>query len=347
MNVGIIGAGTISASHINSLKAAGATVLAIADRRIEGAQARAEEHGIPRVYGSHTELLADKDIDAVTGATPVTTHGSIVVEALRAGKHVFCEKPPAMSADEVREMIAARDASGKVLQIGFVRRFNGRTIGVKRAADEGRLGRVLFGEATRLARISNPGGWFSDLRYTKGGTFFDAAIHEVDLLFYLMGYPRLASVRAFKGNDNADLHERARALKRGYVSASTGDFNNDVETSMTVIAITVDGVPLVLRATSATGTVDEGAHVKLTGANGGISYCGYRDPAVIVSLKDDAFETEAVAEEGAPFDRQMAHFVDCCENGTATIAPAEDALALMEFYDAAYRSAAEGREILL
>ena len=68
-------------------------------------------------------------------------------------------------------------------------------------------------------------------------------------------------------------------------------------------------------------------------------------PAVEETTSDTT--AEAVAEEGAPFDRQMAHFVDCCENGTATIAPAEDALALMEFYDAAYRSAAEGREILL
>ena len=347
MKVAIIGAGTICTSHVNSYRAAGAEVVAICDRRLESAEARAAELGIPKAYADTAAMLADGEIDAVSVATPVSTHAALVVEALRAGKHVFCEKPPAMTAAEVEEMIAARDQAGRVLQFGFVNRFKDRIAKLHAEVAGGLLGTPIFCEAGRLARCANPGGWFADRRFTKGGPFFDAAIHEIDAMLYLLGYPEIASVRAFMGYENAELSERLG--KKAYVSATAGaaGFRNDVETSATVFMVTKAGYPLLLRATAATGTVAEGAYVRLTGTDGGAEITGYKGPIKAVRLTDTGYESFELGEDNAPFDEQMRHFVDCCESGCACIASAEDALRLMQLYDAMYLSAAEGREILL
>lgn len=348
MKVGIIGAGKISDTHVESYKAIGVTVLAITDRNPEGARAKAEKYDIPRVYDTLDALLADPEIEAVSIATPVSTHKELTIAALRAGKHVICEKPPAMTADDIREMIMARNTSGKVLMFGFVCRFKRRVQALREAYQGGRLGRAIIGEAGRLARNSNPGGWFADRRFTKGGMVFDAAIHEIDELLYVLGYPKIKSVRAILGYDNSDLSVRLSSMKQSYVSETKGDFNNDVETSATIFAMTEDGVPLILRATAATGTVDEGPYVKLTCANGGGNIIGHNAvPLALLTLDDDGFHTEMVEETEKPFTAQLAHFADCVENGTTPIAPAEDALALMKLYDAIYQSAAEGREVLL
>ena len=345
MKVGIIGAGAISASHIESYQKCGATVVAIADRNEEIAREKAEKYGIARVFADAADLLSDPEVEAVSIATPVSSHRPLVLSALAAGKHVLCEKPPAMSAAEIEEMIAARDRAGRVLQFGFVCRYRSRTAALRQAYREGRFGRLLFGEAGRIARTANPGGWFSDRRYTKGGTLFDAAIHEIDTLFYVIGYPKLRSVRAFLGYENPDLAERLGTVGKGWASVSKGSFANDVETSATVFAVTEDGAPLVFRATAATGAVWEGPYVKLTGSLGGAEQA-LGNTAKLVTLGDGGFTEEELTETAKAFDAQIAAFLATVENGAENMGSAEDALALMRFYDAVYRSAEEGREIL-
>ena len=345
MRLGVIGAGTMSKLHLEACRRVGVSVVAIADRSREGAEARAAEFGISRVYTDASALFADSEVDAVIIATPVSTHTPLVIEALAAKKHVLCEKPPAMSAAEIETMIEARNASGMVLLFGFVRRYDPRIRALRERYLAGDFGRLLFGEAQRLARLSFPGGWFSDRRYTKGGSFFDAAIHEVDALLYILGYPALRSVRAYLDRENSDLAVRLDAVGRGYASASRGDFRNDVETSATVFAETCDGTPLLFRATAATPTVNEGALIRLTGSRLGASV----DPtdAKTCALGEDGFTEDELTEKANNLDAQLRHFVDCVENGAAPVASAEDALALLRFYDAVYLSGEEKREVLL
>ncbi len=347
MKVGIIGAGTISATHIESYMKCGVHVVAISDRREESAKERAEKYGIKKVYTDNAALLADGEIDAVSIVTPVSSHADIVIEALRAGKHVFCEKPPAMNAEEVERMIAARDEAGKILQFGFVCRYFDGVKRLRTAIAEGRLGKLLFAEAGRLARNENPGGWFTDLRFTKGGMFFDSAIHEIDQLFYILGYPKIKSVRAAVDYENRDLAERLGMEEQGYVSASRGSYNNDADTSVTAIAITEAGLPIVLRAACATGTVEEGPYVKVTGASGGGNLVGWSRALKYLELTDKGFCEEEVKNTTAAFAEQLRVFAECVDGGKPTPAPAEEALALMRFFDAVYLSGKTGEEILL
>ena len=125
LNVGIIGAGHISESHIKSYQANGNCVIkAIADLNLKNAQKRATEFGIEKAYADYWEILNDDSIDAVSIATPTFTHKDIVIDALNSGKHVLCEKPFASNAREVRQMIEAAQKYGVTLMEAMISTLN-------------------------------------------------------------------------------------------------------------------------------------------------------------------------------------------------------------------------------
>src|SRR5579883_3093210 len=95
-------------------------IVAIASRQLENAQAAAQELGIPKAYGSYEELLADPEIDAIYNPLPNHLHVPWSIRAAEAGKHVLCEKPIAMSVQETKQLIAARDRTGVVMAEAFM-----------------------------------------------------------------------------------------------------------------------------------------------------------------------------------------------------------------------------------
>ena len=115
----IVGAGFMAAYHVKGFRSAGAEVVCIADSNAQLAEASAKRYGIPRACSSIEEALSSsKDVDAVSIITPNKFHKPLALTALKAGKHVFCEKPPALNAAEVMEMRKAAKAKGK--RIGLV-----------------------------------------------------------------------------------------------------------------------------------------------------------------------------------------------------------------------------------
>ncbi len=347
MKVGIIGAGTISTRHIQAYQANGIEVVALADRNIELAKSRAATYGIGTVYGDSAELLADGRIDAVSIATPVVTHAAQVADALRAGKHVLCEKPPAMNAEEIAMCIRERDKAGRVLQFGFVRHYDKRILALRDFAAKGGFGKICYAEAGRINRCVNPGGWFNDKRYTKGGWLFDAAIHEMEGLLFILGYPKITSVHAVMGYENSCLHEKIGATGKGYASASVGKFNNDVESYATVFLRTEEGGTLLIRAAGALCTVRESTYIDIAGERAGARW-EPKGPVSLLTLSEE----NGFCEEQLPdytkdtVKEEIAHFADCIERGATCLAPAEQAFALMSLYDKIYESAETGHEIL-
>ncbi len=347
MKVGIIGAGTISADHIRGYQHNGAEVSVLCDRNEDRAAAKAAEFGITRVCTRVEDLLADPDIDAISIATPVASHTPLVVRALEAGKHVLCEKPPAMDGAEVEACIAARDKAGKVLQYGFVYHHVSDILTLRERYLAGEFGRVTYAEAMRMNRCINPGGWFNDKRFTKGGSLFDAAIHEIDGLLFILDYPEIASVRSFLRYENGDLHRRLGLTGKAYASSSVGDYESNVETSGTVFAVCRDGTPLVLRSASALCVAEESCRIRIDGTNAGTLWNGCKD-LTYVRLEDEGFREESIPHSNRhEFDGEMKNFLAACRGEAPCRATAEMALSLMRFYDAVYRSEAEGREILL
>lgn len=140
---GIIGTGMIANTFARALEQAHRGVRhAVGSRSREKGEAFAAKHKISRSYGSYGALLADKDVDAVYVSTPHPVHRECVLAAAAAGKHILCEKPMGVTAEECKEMIAAADRHGVVLLEAFMYRVHPQTLRLQEILREGRIGPV-------------------------------------------------------------------------------------------------------------------------------------------------------------------------------------------------------------
>ncbi len=185
LNVGIIGAGRIGRVHAESLafRMPEARILAIADVSREAAQSVADRCGIPKVAESSAEILGDPDIEAVLICSSTDTHADLIVQAAEAGKHIFCEKPIAFTLSQIDAALAAVQAAGVKLQIGFNRRFDANFVRVRKAVMDGEIG--IASMMHIISRDPAP----PPLAYIRvsGGIFLDMTIHDFDMARFLIG----------------------------------------------------------------------------------------------------------------------------------------------------------------
>ncbi len=137
VRLGILGTGAIAAEVADA-----ADVAAVASRNADRAAGFAAAHGIPRAFGSYGELMADPRLDAVYVATPHRSHAELTIAALRAGKHVLCEKPVTVNAAEAEEVIAAARDAGRLVMEAFAYRFHPQTRTLLRMISDGAIGDV-------------------------------------------------------------------------------------------------------------------------------------------------------------------------------------------------------------
>lgn len=180
---GVIGTANIAkAAVIPAIQAATDNeVVAIASRSRDRAREYAGERDIARYYGDYRELIDDSEIDAVYVPLPNRLHREWSVEAVRAGKHVLCEKPLAMDAAECLEMKHAADENNVLLMEAFMYRFHPRTEMVKRMVDEGALGRLSTIEASFTFRLTKP----ENIRFSAelgGGALMDVGCYCVNVI---------------------------------------------------------------------------------------------------------------------------------------------------------------------
>jgi predicted dehydrogenase len=118
--IGIIGAGGMLQYHAPGFKAGGAEIVAICDMNQEAAKKAAQTYGAKHIFADSQKMLGElTELDAISIITPNRTHKPLAIQALQAGKHVFCEKPPALNAGEVAEMKQAAEVAGKILMFNF------------------------------------------------------------------------------------------------------------------------------------------------------------------------------------------------------------------------------------
>ena len=185
LHVGIIGAGRIGRVHAETLafRLPQSRIMAIADVNHEAAQSLAAHCGIPKVAASSTEIIADPAIEAVLICSSTDTHADLIVEAAKAGKHIFCEKPIAHSLGQIDRAIAAVKAAGVQLQVGFNRRFDANFARVRHAVANGEIGNPSLMHI--ISRDPAP----PPLSYIRasGGIFMDMTIHDFDMARFLIG----------------------------------------------------------------------------------------------------------------------------------------------------------------
>ena len=189
--VGIIGCGGIAnGKHMPGLASCpDAEMVAFCDIIISRAQAAKEKYGTPdaKVYEDYRELLKDDSIEVVHVLTPNKAHSFITVDALNAGKHVMCEKPMAINAEEARKMVEAAKRSGKKLTIGYQNRQRPESRLLKREAENGTFGEIYYAKATAIRRRAVPTwGVFLDEEAQGGGSLIDIGTHSLDLTLWIM-----------------------------------------------------------------------------------------------------------------------------------------------------------------
>ena len=191
--IGIIGAGMIANIHADAAKAVGTTVIAVYDSANERASSFAEKHNCD-VCVTVEELLKRTDVEGVVVAVPNDMHAPLAIQSLQASKHVLLEKPMAMSLAQCDEIIKARDASGKVLQMGFVCRYSPAAMKAKEIIESGNIGEIHHVQATLLRQRGIPGigGWFTTKERSGGGCLIDIGVHLIDVAMHITSMNRPA-----------------------------------------------------------------------------------------------------------------------------------------------------------
>ncbi|NBD24050.1 Gfo/Idh/MocA family protein [Paenibacillus glycinis] len=347
LRVGVVGAGSISGLHLEAYRQCpDAEIAAICDQNKERAEAAASKYGAERAYADYRELLRDPSIDAVSICTWNDSHAEISIAALEAGKHVLCEKPMCRTVEDAERVQEAVRRSGKVLQVGFVRRYAGSVDVLKRFIDAGELGEIYYAKASCLRRLGNPGGWFSDASRSGGGPLIDLGVHIIDLCWYLMGRPKLVSVT---GNTYRKLGNRAHIQNLSFYKAADYDASrNDVEDAANAVIRFENGASLMVDVSFTLHAAKDELYIKLFGDKGGAEV----EPAlVILSEKHDTIVNATPQIDHASFDaneafgREIAHFVNSCLGRCETLSPVEDGLEVTRMLSAVYESAGLGKEI--
>jgi len=340
IKVGLIGAGGISNMHIGGYQESPrAEVVAICDVKPAAAEAQAAKYDIPNVFASADALLKLKEIDAVSVVTPNYNHKESSIKALRAGKHVLCEKPMAMNAREGRQMIDAAKKARRILQIGLNNRFGPDVQFAKKIIDAGQIGTPYYARSLSIRRRGVPSwGVFGRKELQGGGPLIDIGVHAIDFAWYMMGCPRPVAVSGRTYNT---------------IGAAPGHVGQFGPWDWKTYTVEDFAVALVRFANGATMTIES-------------AFC--------VNLPEDTFSSHIVGEKGGvgtgPLSVQIemgghltdctpnhlprgvkthhvsvGHFVDSIVKRKPSLVPASQVIWVQKIIDGIYASGEAGREV--
>ena len=186
LKIGIIGAGRIGKVHTESIMryVAGATVKSVADPYMtEETAAWAKSMGVEKVGKDYREILADPEIDAVLICSSTDTHSPISLEAIAAGKHIFCEKPVDHDLGKIKAVMEALEGSDVKYQVGFNRRFDHNFAAAREAVASGKIGDLAVLKITSRDPGAPPVSYIK----VSGGIFLDMTIHDFDMVRFVSG----------------------------------------------------------------------------------------------------------------------------------------------------------------
>ncbi|WP_438350693.1 Gfo/Idh/MocA family protein [Paenibacillus sp. FA6] len=347
IRIGVIGAGSISELHLQSYHNHPEAILhAVCDLQVERAQAKAEKYNIPHVYSDYNDLLLNPEIDAISICTWNNSHAEISIAALQAGKHVLVEKPLCKNVEEALAVEEAVHASGKTLQVGFVRRYASNTRIVKAFIEGGDIGPIYYAKASCIRKLGNPGGWFSDVERSGGGPLIDVGVHVIDLCWYLMGRPKVASI---SGNTYKKLGNRSNVQNLKFYKAT--DYNaehNTVEDMANALIRFDNGASLLVDVSFTLHAKQDELTVKLYGEQGGVEL---EPELTIITEKHDTILNSTPQINDLSFDftagfqDEINYFIEVCQGTKTTLSPVEDGVEMMKILCGIYESSKLGKEI--
>jgi predicted dehydrogenase len=331
LRVGVIGAGWPGQRHAEGYLASGlAQVVAVSDLEATRRAAFAKEYAVPKTYADYNDLLADPEVEAVSVALPNFLHAPATIAALEAGKHVLCEKPPAVTLAEARAMAETAERQGLVLAFAHQRRFSPSSEALRQQLASGALGDIYHSRAVWTRTWGVPlgvGGWFTDPARAGGGSLIDIGIHVMDLGWFLMGCPTPVTV-------SGQVYNK---------------FPEQTKTDDSAFALIrfADGRSLQVESSWVLVQEQDQMSVHLYGTEGGARVDDYHLDLFTVG-EQSRVRTSLSLRGGLPaFTAQSANFVRAVRGEEPPRTPAAHGVQVMALIDAIYRSAKEGREVAL
>lgn len=331
LQLGIIGAGRMGRVHIQGIVTGvpGARIRSIAAPHLRpDIQALARQAGAEILTEDYQEVLHDPKIDAVLVCSPTDTHAAISLEALAAGKHVFCEKPVDLSLVKIQTVIDAASRSGVKYQVGFNRRFDHNFQALHRAVQDGKIGSVQMVKI--CSRDSEPPT--AKFVRSSGGLFLDMTVHDLDM------------VRFLSGCEVEEVYAAGSVL----VDPAIGR-EGDVDTAAVVLRLRGGALAVIDNSRQAVYGYDQRAEV--FGSLGCVSMENDAPSTAVLATAD------GICRQGPPwfflerylpaFQEEIRQFVYAVEHDSPVPVGGEDALKATVLAIACTRSAQERRPVRL
>jgi len=313
--IGIIGCGGIAKAHINAYqKNSDVNLVAFCDIQRAKAEEWAEKVG-GKAYSDYSEMLENEHLDGVSVCTPAPFHKEPVVDCLRRGVSVLCEKPLAHTVEDAQEMVEASKRAKGILMVGFCYRFYEPVRKARELVEKGTLGKIISFR-TRFASKWEGGGrtWFGKKNFAAG-SLADTASHAIDLFRFLIGEPVNVSARL-----------------------STFYPHFEVEDTGTILLQSADGIIGIIESSWATPFSESVTQIYGTD---GVAIVDYHLNQLRYKTEKTSQWTEVKQKGPDRFELETRHFVTCVSTGTEPLVGADDGLKALKILDATYRSVGE------
>ena len=307
--------------HLDSYKSdPRVELVAFVDTSLERAERFAREVG-GRAYRSHTEMLANESLDAVSLCTVPSTHRDITVDLLRAGVHVLCEKPLAISVAEAEEMSRTAKEQDRLLFTAFKFRFHDEVRRAKELVDSGSLGRILHFRLMFGGFIDMQGQWYAQKALAGGGIIMDNGPHAADLMRHLFGDMRSITAQVARVQ-NLEVEDTAKLdVLMASDAVGTGDLSWCV--------------PIPPRA-----------YLEIYGEDGAAAL-DYRGVSYIYKTWSEWKRDDNQVDVKGAFARQIHYFVDAVGGRNPLALGNGEGVASQRIIEAAYQSVADDRRVTI
>jgi predicted dehydrogenase len=317
MKIGVLGLGFMGSTHLQAWsripKAELLAVMDLDETRLSGDLSSIQgnlggpglkmDFSAVRKYRSVDDVFADRDVDAVDICLPTFLHAAVAIQALRAGKHVLCEKPMALDGDNADAMVVEAERSGRILMVAQVLRFFPAYRELSCLVKSGALGQIRSAFFRRRTAVPAWGPWEMD-KTKSGGGVFDLLIHDVDQCQHLFGLPEAISSTGYEDMMNG-------------VDAISSEFH----------------YPGIGQVTVGGGWFHRGEYpfsmeFTVTGDRGVIEYSSAGRPVTVYWA--DGRKEVLQPEERDGYEAEVAYFLECCRSGRgpAECPPRESSLAV-------------------
>jgi myo-inositol 2-dehydrogenase/D-chiro-inositol 1-dehydrogenase len=324
---GLLGAGRIGKVHAKAIGGnPDARLVAVAD------SVEAAASAIAAAYGADIRTIdaieVSKDIDAVVICTPTDTHAELIERFARAGKAIFCEKPIDLDITRVTSCLAVVAETGATLMVGFNRRFDPHFMAVRKAIDDGRIGKVEMVQITSR----DPGAPPLDYIARSGGIFRDMTIHDFDMARFLLGEePTAVSASASVLTDPA--------------IGKAGDYD-----SVTVTLTTASGRHCLI-SNSRRASYGYDQRIEVHGSEGMVAAENQREADIEIANGEGFTRPPLLnffmTRYTAAYANEIAAFIEAVKTGKPAAPGGQDGLIALALADAALKSVAQGRTVKL